>query len=76
MSFPCPECGCSTGVSMTRQLIDRDGGTVRRRACPGCGYRFYSLQDAERVIPGTAIEWLHGQPIIDRRALAKLEAQP
>jgi hypothetical protein len=60
---------------MTRQLIDRDGGTVRRRVCPGCGHRFYSLQDAERIIPGTAIEWLYSQPIVDRRALAKLEAQ-
>jgi hypothetical protein len=76
VSFPCPECGCSTGVVMTRQLIDRDGGTLRRRACSGCRHRFYSLQDAERVIPDGLIEWLYSQPIIDRRALTKLEAQP
>jgi hypothetical protein len=61
---------------MTRQVIDQEGGTMRRRACPGCGHRFYSLQDAERAIPDWSIEWFHGVPTIARDALTKLEAQP
>jgi hypothetical protein len=63
---------------MTRQVVDGEGGTIRRRVCSGplCGHRFYSLTDAERAIPDWAIEWFHGVPTIARDALAKLEDQP
>ena len=78
MSFACPKCGCPTEVILTRQLIDQEGGTVRRRVCHGplCGHRFYSLQGAERTIPNWSIGWFHRQPIIHRHALSKPEAQP
>ena len=62
-------------MNTTRQLVDEEGGTLRRRVCHGCGHRFYSLQQPQRLIPDWAIQWFHDQPAIDRDALTRMETQ-
>ena len=46
---PCPKCGqLRTRVVCTKR--DKEGVTIRRRWCPVCEHRWYSLQYPEVVI--------------------------
>jgi transcriptional regulator NrdR family protein len=71
----CPQCNALTKVNTTRQVIDREGGTLRRRVCANCDNRFYTIQDPQRVVPNSFVQWREGEPVIDRDGLARLEGR-
>ena len=50
----CPVCGHWTKMA-NRYTDERTGDVIRRRACPECGYRFYSHQSKEVVLEGQAV---------------------
>jgi transcriptional regulator NrdR family protein len=57
-------------------MADKEGGTLRRRHCNGCGYRFYALQEPEYEIPSWVIDWAGAgrhQPFLDRSALTTVK---
>ena len=52
----CPECGNGrTRVVCTKRAPD--GVTIRRRKCPICEHRWYSLQYPEVVIETGEVKW-------------------
>ena len=52
----CPKCGqIRTRVVCTSR--DNKGITIRRRRCPICEYRWYSMQYPEVVIQNEEIKW-------------------
>jgi transcriptional regulator NrdR family protein len=54
----CPECGSRrTHVVVTRQSRDYLH-TLRRRHCNSCDHRWYTLQDAERIVTGADFTWV------------------
>ena len=53
---PCPKCGqLRTRVVCTKR--DVDGITIRRRWCPICEHRWYSLQYPEVPIETGEVKW-------------------
>lgn len=53
---PCPKCASlRTRVVCTKR--DDDGITIRRRWCPACEHRWYSLQYPEVVIKSSEVKW-------------------
>ena len=53
---PCPKCGqLRTRVVCTKR--DKEGVTIRRRKCPICEHRWYSLQYPEVVIKTGEVKW-------------------
>lgn len=51
----CNKCGGRSGVVLTQQIPD---GTVRRRHCPACGERWYTLQPPEQMLPNWRLTWV------------------
>ena len=50
----CPVCDHWTKLG-NRYTDELTGDIVRRRVCPNCQYRFYSIQPAEIVLEGRAV---------------------
>lgn len=65
----CPTCASgATGVVLTRQLLDLDGGgTLRRHACRQCRHRWYSHQVPPVVVDEAAIRWVDTMARLQRR---------
>ena len=54
---PCPKCSKErTRVVLTRRA--KDGITIRRRWCPKCDYRWYSIQHPEIPVSDQEIRWI------------------
>jgi transcriptional regulator NrdR family protein len=55
---PCPECGSRRiHVVITRPTRDYIH-ILRRRHCYSCDHRWYTLQDAERIVNGADFSWV------------------
>jgi transcriptional regulator NrdR family protein len=55
---PCPECG-SRRVHVVITRCSRDNRHIlRRRHCHTCDHRWYTLQDAERIVASTDFTWV------------------
>ena len=53
----CPECGKGrTRVVCTKRA--EDGVTIRRRRCPNCDHRWYSIQYPEIAIEDNEVKWI------------------
>lgn len=64
-SFPCPKCRHPHApVIVTRQTDD--GEVIRRRGCPECGHRWFTLQEPEFLLPQGAVKW-SGQRLLLKR---------
>ena len=52
----CPECGRGrTRVVCTN--CDEEGIRIRRRRCPACEHRWYSIQYPEVIVKNKEIRW-------------------
>ena len=55
---PCPKCGSRrVHVVITRSSLD-NRHVLRRRHCHSCDHRWYTLQDAERIVTGADFTWV------------------
>ena len=53
---PCPKCGqLRTRVVCTN--CDEEGIRIRRRRCPVCEHRWYSIQYPEVIVKNQEIRW-------------------
>ena len=53
---PCPKCGqLRTRVVCTKRA--EDGVTIRRRRCPNCDHRLYSIQYPEVAVEDSEVKW-------------------
>ena len=53
----CPECSkLRTRVVCTKR--SKDGITIRRRWCPECEHRWYTIQYPEVVVKSNEIKWI------------------
>jgi transcriptional regulator NrdR family protein len=58
ISQKCPECGSvRTKVVMTKPV--ENDGTLRRRHCTTCDYRWYTYQDPEMMVKAHQVVWRH-----------------
>ena len=55
---PCPECG-SRRIHVVITRSSRDNRHIlRRRHCNSCDHRWYTLQDAERIVTSADFTWV------------------
>ena len=53
----CPKCAeARTRVVCTKRA--KDGVTIRRRWCPDCEHRWYSIQYPEVAIEDSEVKWI------------------
>lgn len=53
----CPKCGqLRTRVVCTKR--DKEGVTIRRRWCPICEHRWYSVQYPEVAVKDGEVKWI------------------
>ena len=53
----CPKCNnARTRVILTKRTSDKI--TIRRRCCPLCDYRWYSIQHPEVPVSNQEIKWI------------------
>ena len=53
---PCPKCREQV-TQVVRSGAEDGGQTVRRRVCPACGYRWFTLQEPEYIVPADHVSW-------------------
>lgn len=56
VQIACESCGSRRTVVVSTQQVP-SAGIVRRRRCDGCGHRWYTLQQAEKVISPYSLVW-------------------
>jgi transcriptional regulator NrdR family protein len=62
---PCPECG-SLMTDTLRTMRTLDGDFVRRRECPVCKHRFYTVQVKELIAPSNSVKWIKSRQYLVR----------
>ena len=54
---PCPKC-CKLRTRVVCTKRADDGVTIRRRRCPNCDHRWYSIQYPEVAIEDSEVKWI------------------